>query len=449
MTGSRDLDLARRVVEQARKAGADQAEAYYNSGRELTIEVMNQEVETMKMAEDRGLGLRVIQGGRLGFAFTSDLEQPALDRLVARALANSRQATPDEYNCLPRVTQQPYPQLDLFDPQIKEVSLEDKISLAKNLEMIGRNADDRVKITEKSAYQDADYLVAIVNSAGVEVSYQGAFCGIYLDLVAQADGDSQTGFGVQYALRYRDLEPEQVGREAAHRAVRMLGARKITTGKKPVVFEPYIATSFLGVIAPALTAEAKQKGRSLFAGKEGKQVASQHVTVIDDGMLPGGIMSAPFDGEGVPTARTVLIEAGRLQGFLYNTYTAAKDNTVSTGNGSRGSFKSIPDVGTTNFYLKPGTVSREELLKDIKEGLYVTEVMGMHTANPISGDFSLGAAGLRIENGELTVPVRGVAIAGNIIDLLEAVDGVADDLTFFFGTGAPTVRVARMSISGS
>jgi len=448
MGGSSYLDTARRVVEQARKMGAEQVEAFFSYGRELSIEVVNQEVETMKMAEDRGLGVRVIRAGRLGFAFSSDLEPPALDRVVEQALAISRQTAQDEFNSLPRPFGS-YAKMDIFDPQIEEANVEEKIALAKKMEKAGRGADSRVKITERAAYQDSDYRVVVANSEGIEASYQGAYCGIYLDLVAQDGDDNQTGFSVQYSLKYRDLSPEKVGREAAEKAVRMLGAKKINTRKMPVVLDPYIATNFLGVIAPALTAEAKQKGRSLFADKAGQKVASDKVTVIDDGVMPGGLMSSPFDGEGVPTGKTVLIQDGRLLGFLYNTYTAAKDNVASTGNGSRGSFKSTPDVGTTNFYLKPGTVSRDQLLGGIKDGLYVTEVMGMHTANPISGDFSLGAAGLRIENGKLTVPVRGVAIAGNIIDLLESIDEVADDLTFFVGKGAPTVRIARMTVSGS
>ncbi|HHU33232.1 MAG TPA: TldD/PmbA family protein, partial [Clostridia bacterium] len=191
------------------------------------------------------------------------------------------------------------------------------------------------------------------------------------------------------------------------------------------------------------------KGKSVFSGKVGKKVSSTAITIIDDGALPGAILSSPFDGEGVRTQETILIEEGILQGFLHNSYTAAKEGVSSTGNGIRGSFKGTPEVGTTNFYIKPGSITQEELIKDISKGLYVTEVMGIHTANPISGDFSVGAAGLLIENGVLTTPVRGIAIAGNIIELLESVDLAANDLTFFVGRGSPTLRIAKMTISGS
>ncbi|MDP3050193.1 MAG: metallopeptidase TldD-related protein, partial [Eubacteriales bacterium] len=189
-------------------------------------------------------------------------------------------------------------------------------------------------------------------------------------------------------------------------------------------------------------------GRSLFAGRMGERVASDLVTIVDDGTLPGGINSGPCDGEGVPTSRTVVIEHGVLTSFLHNTYTAAKDGLVSTGNGVRGSFKGSPEVGTTNFYLSPGKTEREQLLEELDSGLLVTEVMGMHTANPISGDFSVGASGLWVENGRVSHPVRGMAIAGNITDLLMKIDAVGSDLQFFGGKGAPTVRVRQMMVTG-
>ena len=215
------------------------------------------------------------------------------------------------------------------------------------------------------------------------------------------------------------------------------------------MLDPYIVTNFLGVIAPALSAGAVQKGRSLFKDKVGEIVASSNVTIIDDGTLNGGIMSTPFDGEGIPSQKTVLIDNGRLVGFLHNTYTANKENTKSTGNSTRGSFKSTPEVGTTNLYLNNGNIERNNLIRDVDNGLYVTEVMGMHTANPISGDFSLGAAGIWIKNGELTEPVRGVAIAGNMVELLKSIDAVGNDLRFFVGMGAPTIRIGEITISGS
>jgi PmbA protein len=207
-------------------------------------------------------------------------------------------------------------------------------------------------------------------------------------------------------------------------------------------------TELLGVLETAFSAESVIKGKSFLAGKDGKEVASPLVNIIDSGALEGQLGSSPFDGEGVKTGQTIVIKQGQLQGFLHNLYTANKMGVKSTGNAVRGSYKSTPEVGTTNFYLDKGKISREDLLKEIKRGVYVTEVMGMHTANPISGDFSLGASGLLIENGELTKPVKGIAIAGNLKELLMGIDAVADDLTFFVGKGAPTVRIQGITISG-
>ncbi len=441
------ISTARAAVAKAGQQGAEAAEAYICKAKELNIEVRGGRVETMKLAEDSGLGVRVIREGKTGFSFTSDLSPAGVDEAASQALVNCMKLSEDPFQRLPKPGKA-YEKMDIYDPGIKKASVEQKIELARSMEDAARSFDRRVKVIESSTYQDGEALVTIVNSHGMELSYRGAFCGVYLALAAGEGDDSQTGFALDYTLRFDRLKPEEVGREAARRAVRMLGAAPVTTRRAAVVLDPYVATGFLGLIAPALTGEAVQKGRSLFAGKLGERVASSKITAIDDGALPEGIASAPFDGEGVATSRTVLIEKGVLKGYLYNTYTAARDGVQSTGNGVRNSFKGTPEVGITNFFCETGTEPVEKLLSEIKSGIYVTEVMGMHTANPISGDFSVGVAGILIENGELTRPVRGMAIGGNILDFLANVDGVGNDLKFFGGRGSPTLRVAEITISG-
>lgn len=444
---SKFLTIAESAVHRAKSGGAALAEAFLLSSKDLSIEIRNGEVETMKLAEDRGLGLRVINQGQVGFAFTTEFSASGIDQVVQQALANGANTEPDKFYTLPTIYGT-YPQLELYDPTIRAASVEDKIKMAVEMENTAKAYDKKIKIIESSSYQDAEMEVSIVNSQGLQAHYQGAYCGIYLALVAGEGEDSQTGFAMKYGLKYADLDPVQIGKKAAERAVRMLGAKPVKSQRAAVVLDPYIVTNFLGLLSPALSGEAVQKGRSLFANKVGQKVASDLITIVDDGRLPGGIASAPFDGEGVPTSETVLIEDGQLKGFLHNTYTAAKAGIQSTGNGVRGSFKSTPEVGTTNFFIRPGSSSAEQIIKEVQNGLYVTEVMGMHTANPISGDFSLGASGIMIENGQFTKPVRGVAIAGNIMELLGAVDAVANDLEFFGGKGAPTLRVSSMSLSG-
>lgn len=440
-------NLAKELVDKATAKGAHQAEVYISKGKELTIEVANGQVETLKNAEEHGLGIRVIVDNRLGYAYTSDLSNEALEMTIAQAINNAEKTHPDPLYRLPAPVSD-HRELELYDPEIEATGIDKKIDFALAIEKAAREYDPRLKITESCTYQDTHYQVTLANSLGILTSYQGAFCGCFAYVVAEEDQDAQTGFGMQFELKIADLDPVKVGKEAASKAVRMLKASHIKTQKAPVVFDPYVATNFLGVLAPALSADAVQKGKSLFAGKVGTQVCSPLINIVDDGALPGGLMSAPFDGEGVSTGRTVLIEKGVLNGYLHNNYTATKDGVNSTGNAVR-SFKSTPEVGTTNFYIEPGKVSKEELLAGIEQGFYITEVMGMHTANPISGDFSVGASGLWIENGRLTKPVRGVAIAGHLMSLFQQVDCVADDLTFFVGRGAPTIRIKEMTISGS
>ncbi|MFZ5943379.1 MAG: TldD/PmbA family protein [Bacillota bacterium] len=448
MKDNQFMKLGSDAAALAVKMGADEAEVYILNSRDLNIQVANQEINNIKFAQERGLGIRVFKNKKMGFSFSSDLSQTAVDKMVHQALANADKTEEDQFLSLPEKTER-YTQLDLFDPRIHETSLEEKISLAKEIEGWAKKYDSRIKITERSSYEDSFYEIFIANSLGLEAYYQGAYCGGYALVVGEEKGESQTGFGMQYSLKYQDLDPEKIGKEAGQRAVRLLGAKTINSQKAAIVLEPYIATNFLGLISPALSAEAVEKGKSFLAGKVDQKVASNLINIIDDGSMEGRILSAPFDGEGTPTSKTILIEKGVLKGYLHNTYTGKKAGVKSTGNGVRGTYRSTPEVGTTNFYVAGGSGSQEELIKSTAKGLYVTDVMGMHTANPISGDFSLGASGIWIENGEFTVPVRGIAIAGNIKDILQNIDKVADDLTFFVGKGSPTIRINNISISGS
>ena len=439
--------LVNAAVEEAGRSGAEAAEVYFDRSEEIVIEVRDGEVENLKVAQESGVGIRILRDGCLGFAYSSDRSWPAIQEAVGAALANARVASPDSFNNLPEPPAA-YPAINLGDPALKEIPLEDKIALARRIEQSGRSYDPRIQVTEQAAYEESHYQVSIANSRGVSASDEGSYCGGVAALVAGANGEQQSGFGLQYSRRYAELDPEAIGREAALKAVRLLGSRRLGTRRAAVVFDPYVVTNFLGVLASALTAEAVQKGRSLFAGRIGEQVAADGITIIDDGTLQGGLMSAPFDGEGVPSQRNVLIQGGKLQGFLQNSYTGAKDGLASTGNASRGSYKSPPELGSTNFYLAPGDLDQDEIIKQTTSGIYLTDVMGMHTVNPISGDFSVGAAGIWIEHGEFTTPVRGMVIAGNILELLAGIDAVGRDLRFFVGKGAPTVRVARLTISG-
>lgn len=443
------IELARTAVKDAEQLGAYTAEAYVLDARSLLVEVLNQEVETLKLANDTGVGIRVIaRDGRMGFAFATSVDRASVRAIAGQAIANSHNTVADKYNTLPPPTPA-LPLPNLVDPAIARTPVEAKIELAKTVESAARAADCRVRRTERCAYEDAEYGVALANTHGLAAHYRSGYCGLFGMVLAEENGDVQSGMGLSYIRSFAGLDPQAVGREAAGDACRVLGAKRIETTKASLVLSPYIASSFLGILLPALSADAVLKGRSLFKDKLGTKVASQMVTLVDDGRLESGIAAAPVDGEGVPTRRSDLIAGGVLKGYLHNTYTAGRAGTVSTGNGVRHSFKGLPEVGSTNVFIARGATEVNKLVGSVKNGFYVTSVMGMHTANPISGDFSVGAAGVWIENGELVKPVRGVAIAGNILDLLAEVDAVGDDLRFFGAHGAPTLRIGKITVSGS
>ncbi len=439
-------EIGEKAVASARKQGVE-VEAFLLHDRELSIEVVNGQVETLKEAEEIGMGLRVINRGRLGFAYTSDLSDAAVNEVVDDAISISKYTAADKHNILPPAVSC-YPDINTFDNNIPATCLEDKIEMARKVEQVAKSTDKRITIIERAGYEETEYSSLIINSNGLYAYEKGNFSGIYIFLVAEEKADAQNGFSVMLKKRIKELEPELVGEEAARKAIRSFNARTINSDRLPCIMEPYVVAGFMGMLAQMVNAEAVQKGKSLFADKRGQMVASEVFSLVDDGTYENGIGSFPFDGEGVPARKNIVIENGILQGFLYDTYTASKAGVQSTGNGQRGSFRGLPSVGTTNFIIQPGKESPEKLINGLDKGFYITEVMGMHTANPISGDFSVGASGIMIENGQLSYPVRGVTIAGNMIQFFKDIETVGNDLRFYGSKAAPTIRLKSLSIGG-
>ncbi len=434
-----------KTLDEASRSGVE-AEAFLMHAKELSIEIVDGRVETLIQADETGLGIRVIKNGRTGFAFTSDLSDKAIKDAVHDAISISIFTTQDQYHILP--DKAAYPEVQVFDQDTADMSLEEKIEIARSVERSAKSVDMRIAIIERSGYDDLEYCNLIMNSKGLYACETGNFSGIYIFLVAEEGNDAQNGFSTMSVRKAKDLSAALVGKEAAANAIRALNARTIRSGKMPVILDPYVATRFSGIISSMVNAESVQKGKSMFAGKIGEQVASPLCTIIDDGILEEGIASSSFDSEGVPAQKKNLIENGILNTYLHNTYTAQKDGVLSTGNAQRGSFRGFPTVGSTNFIIVPGRDSKDSLIDGIDRGLYVTEVMGMHTANPISGDFSVGAAGIMIENGVLTYPVRGVTMAGNMAEFLQNIDAVASNFRFYGGKGSPSIRIKELSIAG-
>jgi PmbA protein len=443
-----DLDqIVERLAGQAR--AGEGVEAWAEQVTETTVTAFEGEVERLASASSQGVGVRVIADGRLGYAFTADTSEDGLAECLGEARANLAIAGEDEGNVLPPAL--PHEPLDgIFEARQVDVDPARKVQFALDLEARTRAIDQRVTTVETAAYGDIVARIAIASSAGVSGSYSLTRAYTYAIALANDGGGSQMGFGVDARRSIEDLDPAGVAHEAAERAVRMLGATKPETKTLPVIFDRESAKSLIGVLVAGLSSEEVQKQRSLFAGKLGERVGAPGLQLVDDGRLVDGGGAAPFDGEGVPTRRRLLIDDGVLVGFMHNTATATRDKTESTGNASRSSFKSTPGVGPHNVFFAPGDKDLDALLAQAGEGLLVQEVSGVHSgANPVTGDFSVGVSGLMFRNGELAEPVREVTVASHLLEILSGIVAVGSDLRFTTGSvGGSSLLIGQMTVAG-
>ena len=445
------MQLAHEVVQTASAGGAD-AEVYIAVGSQTEIQIRQGEVEKLSYAGSKGLGLRVIRDGKMGYAHRSDFAPTSLTKTVEIALTLAAIADPDPNRTLP--APQPLPQDDLAiaEPSMLTVTMEEKVAFQKAVEAAAFAYDPRVKISNLNSYIDNVSQVFLVNSKGFAGSYQSTFAGGYIMVMAVDGNDRATGLGIRMGRSLNALDPEQIGREAGEQAVNLLGGRPVPTQVATVVYTPFAASGVLEALSRALTAEAMQRNRSFLQDKLGETVASDVVTLLDNGRLPGGLATRPFDDEGNPTSATRLIDEGVLQAVLYDEYTARKAGVSSTGNASRQGHHTPPHLTPSNFYLQPGHQSPAEVIAGVEKGLYVVNTMNTHSINSVSGDYSVSAQGFWIENGKLTHPVNNVTIALPLPQLLKNVQSVGNDLTFLpFGgaIGSPTIRVDGVMIGGS
>jgi PmbA protein len=451
--GADDLERAARVaVEAATGAGADQADAWCEESVSLTVRAYEGEVESLTEATSRGIGVRVFMAGRSGYAFGSDLSDGAL-AAVARAATETASVTePDEHAGLPERcgAAEVAP---LAAPGFGDWDTKRKVELALAVERGARERNALITNVEDTIYSDARAQVALANSDGFTSSYEQTQAYAYAYAFAGTGEDLMTGLGVATGRGPDELDAEAIGAEAADRAVALHGARRTNSRRCPVVLDPYVSASFASIVGGTLSAQAVQRGRSLFAGKEGEQVADSRVRLVDDGLDPAGLATAPFDGEGVPHEATVLIEDGRLRTFLFDSYTAHRAGRSSTGNGGRGSYRAPPTVSTTNLLLGPGDSSTEELIAGAGDGFYVMDVTGLHAGvNPASGTFSVGASGRLIEKGELAAPVREATIASDLVSMLLAVRALGTEarwVPFGGSVKAPPVLIDEMTVGGA
>jgi PmbA protein len=442
--------LASRAVARALELGATDAECTLAEGEEFSAGVRMREVESLKQAGSRGAGIRVLAGRHTGSSRTSDLSEKGIEEMVRSAMDLARVTTEDPHAGLPDAADLGAIEIDLrlYDPAIEAMETDWKIAQARLAEETALSADPRISNSEGASFNSYLGARAFANSRGFTGSYRTTSCGLSVVPVAKSNGHMERDYWHTASRRAAGIESaEEVGRRAAARTLRRLDARKAATQKAPVIFEPRVAGSLLGDFCDAVNGGAIYKHASFLTGKLGEKVASEALTIIDDSTMPGLFGSTPFDDEGVTSRRTVVIERGVLKSYLLNTYFAHKLGLKTTGNASRG-LSGNAGIGSGNFYIEAGGITEEAMIAQVRQGLYITELIGA-SANNVTGDYSSGAAGLWIENGELAYAVSEITIAGNLKQMLMDLSQTASNLEFRGSIASPTIMIQEMTISGS
>lgn len=444
-------DIATNVIERATKLGATAAECVARDGSEFSTVVRLGEVETLKESGSKALGVRVFIGNRTANTSTSDLSPEGIESMVKGAIELAKVTSEDPFAGIPEKAQlgQISGDLDLYYEDVYSLSTADRIDYARRAEKAATSADPRIKNSEGGSFDAATGRKVFANSHGFVGEYKRSHCSVSAVPIAQDEqGNMQRDYWYSVSRTLSKLEsPEEVGRIAAERTLRRIGARKVKTQKVPIVFDRQTSRALLDHIFEAVNGDAIYRHSSYLTGKLGEKVAGSNISVIDDGTIPGGFGTSPFDGEGVPTRRTVVFENGVLKSYMLNTYTAKKLGLQTTGNASRG-LAGTPGIGNGNFFLQPGTKTPEQIIGDIKEGLLVTEFLGFGV-NLVTGDFSRGASGIWIQNGELTFPVEEITVAGNLKDMWNNVAEIGSDLEWRGAVACPTLRIEGMTIAGA
>ncbi len=442
--------LAADVVRRALAGGATAAEAVAREGDEFSTLVRLDQVEQLKEAGSRALGLRVFFGQRAASTHTSDFSPQGIEQLVSGALALARVTSEDPHAGLPAPQELGTLSADLglYYDDVHSLPTDAHIDYARRAERAALAGDPRLSNSEGGSFDAATGRKALANSHGFVGEYRRSYCSVAAVPIALENGSMQRDYWYAVSRTLSRLDsPEEVGRIAAQRTLRRLGARKATTAQVPVVFEPMVARSLLGHLFEAASGDSIYRAASFLVGKLGETIAGSNVTVVDDGTMRGGFGSAPFDAEGVPTRRTVVVERGVLKSYLLNTYTAKKLGLSTTGNAARG-LAGTPGIGAGNFFLEPGAESPQQIIAAIPEGLYVTELLGFGV-NLVTGDYSRGASGLWISGGELAYPVEEITIAGNLKDMLRNITLIGSDLEFRGSVACPTIRIDGLTVAGA
>jgi PmbA protein len=444
-------ELATDVVSRAMRGGATAAECVVREGDEFSTVVRLGQVETLKESGSRAIGVRVFFGQRAANTYSSDFSAAGIERMLKSALELAKITSEDPHSGIPEAGKlgSLSGDLHLYHEDVYSLPGPERIEYARRAEKAALEADARIKNSEGGSFDAATGRKILANSHGFVGEYRRSYCSVAAVPIAQDDeGGMQRDYWYSVARSLAKLDSaEQVGKEAARRTLRRLGARRVKTAHVPVVLDPTVASSMLEHIFEGVNGDSVYRGASFLAGKLGQQIAGTNVTVVDDGTIPGGFGTTPFDGEGIRTRRTVVIENGILKSYLLNTYTAKKLGLETTGNASRG-LAGTPGIGPGNYFLAPGTKTPKEIIADVKNGLYITEFLG-HGANLVTGDYSRGASGMWIVNGELAYPVEEITVAGNLKEMFCNISEIGTDLEFRGSVASPTIRLDGLTVGGA
>ncbi len=447
------MESTDRMIEQLKdlvvSRGIEQYEICRMTASRLGVEARQRELDTLKLATDTGIALRIIVDGRLGFSYSTNPDPEALKRIVEFAEAAAGATESDSHYSFKNYPPEAYRRdLDLVDSSLASIGDEERIKRTLELEGITLEYDPRVTQVQRAVISQQDTRMEIINSAGLSCRDRSTLFSASVIAYAEDENDNQVGWDVSFSHFWKDLDIDSAAKGAAKRAVAQLGAKPIASMAAPIVLDNLVSSMFLDTLSDCFDMEQVDKGKSVLAGKSGEQAFASVINIVNDGILPKGAGTFSFDGEGTPRTRAVLVDKGVLQGFLYDNYYASKHETESNGASSRGSVKAPPAIGVSNIFIEPGAVAMSEMEADMEQGMVVTDVMGIHTANRVTGDFSVGASGFLVSKGERVRPVKGVMITGNILDMFSRVIKVGDDLKFMGNVGAPSLMIEQMDISG-
>lgn len=441
------LPEGRRLLSSLRPGRNVHVELFLAGGRTRETAWGEGKPKDVQSALTRGMSVRVIEGGRQGFAFANEVSEERARTLFAEAREVAALLPKDSHRKMPKNSRAaplrlPYDKT-LFRAPVK--TLQDRLA-AREKDLL--QSDPRFKKVLTLSFRESEGSHAVLNTGGVAVEDRSTGVSFSLEVMGEDGGETLVAWDWSESSTWAKLDMERPSAGARSRLLTAFGAKPLPSGSYPVIFEPRMGADLLGLVASALSGEAAQKGRSFLGGKRGRAVASPLVTLVDDGRLPGGLASARFDDEGVPTRKNLLVSKGVLKGFYYDTFTAAREGRKSTGSAGRPGFKGAPAPAVSNFFLAPGRTPVKKLMADTPRAFIVQELLGLHTADPISGDFSLGASGLLWEKGAVVRAVKGVTLAGTLTELLKKIDAVGDDLAWQGATGCPTFRVSALDLGG-